>query len=748
MKTKACIWMLIVCLWAQTGLCATQERIFIHNDSTRTYNIYIPESYDGSEDVPLVMLLHGYSDSAVYMENQTGMNILSDQYGFIAVYAEGLPTGDGHNRQWTWGNIEAGSGDVNDAEFVPALIDKLTGEFAINTNEVYAIGWSRGAFLAHHLGARIPERFSAIAPCGGLLYADDLDPNSPPVSVIIFNADNDDAVPYVGYPDYGYPSAEDGASLWAWHNNCNMTSQVIRDDDRILAWQYPAPDGNGDVAFYMLRNQGHRYANDEEVWTSEIIWDFFAQHPKPGPTHAWNPSPADNEQDVDLYVGKPQWSAGELDTQQHSTHQIYFGTNLDGVNTATVPQATVTDACEWPIDALVYNTTYYWRIDEVSETDEVTRGHLWQFTTQNYRTVDNFESYTDAESNGITGVWTDGQGLETNGAEIGNMNPHYLAHQHYIQPSLAFDGEQSMPVYYDNNAGISEVTRPLDADWTQDDVNALSLRFKGFSGVSGGYTENPDGTYTVRGRGRDIFDVADQCHFVYKEISGKATIIARIDSIENTDPWAKAGIMIRDTLEPDATNAALIMTPERSGRFQMRTSAGNYTEILPLDEYVTAPYWVKLELSAGKLLKAYYGEDSENMTRLLTQVTMPAPVYVGLAVTSRNSDELCEAEFSNVTLTGTGSEQAWMNQDIGLIVNDALPMYVTVNDTVVAAFEDPNAVQSDEWLEWIIPLQSIADQGVDLTQVHSMSIEFGNGDNPQPNSKGLVFFDAIRLYQP
>lgn len=748
MKTKIMICMLIGCLLTQAGLCDTREGTLVCDEATRTYRIHVPKSFDGSQYVPLVLMLHGYSDSAVYMENQTGMNTLSDQYGFITVYPDGLPTGTGHNRQWTWGDYEVGSGDVNDASFVPALIGKLIEEFPINLSEIYAVGWSNGAFFTHHLGARMSDKFAAIAPCGGLLQAGDLIPGSPPVSVIIFNADNDSAVPYGGYPEYGYPSAEDGAALWAQQNNCDMTPQTIRDDNRISAWQYLAPGGDGDVAFYMLKGQGHRYANDDEVWASEIIWDFFDSHPKTGPEHAWNPNPADNEQDVDLSVGRLQWYAGEIDAQPYQTHHVYFGTVIDDVNNATVPLEVLTGANELALEPLEYDTTYYWRVDEVGDAGQVTRGPLWQFTTRNHLVVDSFETYTDAEPNKIGDIWTDGQGLETNGAVIGGTNPDITAHLHYVQPSLTFDGTQSMSVLYDNSTGISEVVRPLDADWTQDHVDTLSIRFKGFSGVSGGFTETPEGTFTVQGRGRDIYDVADQFHFVYKEISGNATIIAKVERIDNTDPWAKAGVMIRDTLEPGAQSAVLFITPERSGRLHIRMAEGSYTDILYMDEVVAAPYWIKLGFSLGSLVKAYYGEDGENWNRLFTTVPMSGPVYVGLAVTSHNADVLCEAEFSNVTLTGTGSDQAWSDQDIGLITNDAQPIYVTVNNTATVTYEGPNTIQNEEWTEWRIPLQSFTDKGVDLSQVHSIGLGIGNRDNPQPGGTGVVSFDAVRLYRP
>ena len=55
---------------------------------------------------------------------------------------------------------------------------------------------------------------------------------------------------------------------------------------------------------------------------------------------------------------------------------------------------------------------------------------------------------------------------------------------------------------------------------------------------------------------------ADEFHFAYKELSGAGVIIAKVESVENTDPWAKAGVMIRDTLESDSANVALLVSDE------------------------------------------------------------------------------------------------------------------------------------------------------------------------------------------
>ena len=63
--------------------------------------------------------------------------------------------------------------------------------------------------------------------------------------------------------------------------------------------------------------------------------------------------------------------------------------------------------------------------------------------------------------------------------------------------------------------------------------------------------------------------------------------------------------------------------------------------------------------------------------------------------------------------------------------------------------DDPAAANIDVWTEWIVPLQSLADQGLDLTNVDKIAIGLGTqGNMAVPGGKGKMYFDDIRLYQP
>jgi len=446
------------------------------------------------------------------------------------------------------------------------------------------------------------------------------------------------------------------------------------------------------------------------------------------------------------------------------THNVYFGANFDDVNEAGIndPRGVLVgenladNSYDLP-DLLEFDKTYYWRVDEVNAPpeSEINRGNVWSFTTVNFVVVDDFESYTDYAPDDIFTTWLDGYGTETNGALIGYDAPDIAAGEHFVETAIIHGGRKSMPYFYNNDAKYSEAWRTLDSvrDWTADDIVNLSLWFKGNPPYVGSFVEEPAGTYTITSTGTDIWGGIDEFHFAFKEVRGAVKIIAKVDSLENSQEFAKAGVMIRDTLDADSEYVGVFVTPENGVRFQYRNTVGGVTE-REFVEGVTAPQWVRLERTTGGLVRAYYSADGTTWERFtLVQASFTMPVYAGLAVTSHDINLTCEGVFSNVSFPDTNVDEQWTDQDIGMLSNRAAPMYVALSNSTgnsaVVYNDDPNTAQINAWTEWVIPLQAFADKGVDLTDVDSIAIGFGDKDNPQQNSgAGTMFIDDIRLYRP
>jgi hypothetical protein len=197
-------------------------------------------------------------------------------------------------------------------------------------------------------------------------------------------------------------------------------------------------------------------------------------------------------------VGSPDPANGDVDVKQTkilswtpgvyaASHQVYFGTDKEAVHNANTGSPEYKGAGDLGSESydpgkLEWSTTYYWRIDEANNVnpDSPWTGNVWSFTTANFLIVDDFESYNDLdpadpENNRIFNAWIDGYDDPTNGSLVGYDAPPFA------EQTIVHSGNQSMPLFYDNNAGYSEATLTLayPRDWTEKGVNTLTIWFRG-----------------------------------------------------------------------------------------------------------------------------------------------------------------------------------------------------------------------------------------------------------------------------
>jgi hypothetical protein len=253
----------------------------------------------------------------------------------------------------------------------------------------------------------------------------------------------------------------------------------------------------------------------------------------------------------------------------------------------------------------------------------------------------------------------------------------------------------------------------------------------------------------------DIWGTADQFHFAYKTLTGAGSIIAKVDSVQNTNVWAKAGVMIRETLDAGSKHAFVCVTPANGVAFQGRTDTDT-ASFSTNQTGLVAPYWVKLERDAAGNFTASVSANGTTWQPISTAIPQAIPmssvVYVGLALTSHDAALTGQAKFSGVTITGAVSPQ-WAHQDIGMASNAPEPLYVALSNSAgqpaVVVHPDPAAATLSTWTEWVIPLSAFADQGINLANVDRIAIGLGTrGNMTTPGGSGRMYFDDIRLYQP
>ncbi|HQN32217.1 MAG TPA: discoidin domain-containing protein [Sedimentisphaerales bacterium] len=460
------------------------------------------------------------------------------------------------------------------------------------------------------------------------------------------------------------------------------------------------------------------------------------------PAHAREPQPADGAVDVEVGTALA-WRSG----REAASHEVYLGTDPNALALAgTVDSATFAPALE-------FGSIYYWQVVEVNEADAVTAwtGDLWSFSTQDYASIDGFETYNDDIEAGtaIFDTWLDGWVNDT-GSTVGYIETPFA------EKSIVHGGSQSMPFQYDNATSpfYSEAWREFETaqNWTGNGADTLVLYVRG---NAPSFKETADGGVIMSAIGTDIWNTTDQFRYAYKSLSGNGSITVRVDSLVRSNEWAKAGVMIRETLEPGSKHAFMCVTPDHGTTFQRRPVAGQDSASTDVGGS-PAPRWVKLTRT-GNVFTAHDSMDGVTWTEAAVspalEIQMAANVYIGLAVTSHDAAIVTAAEFSNLSMTGNVTG-AWQTAEIGVAQplgnSVAEPMYVRIEDaagksaTVVNADESINLRPS--WQEWAIPYSDLA--GVNLSRVQKLVIGVGSETAPAAGGTGIVYVDDIGFGRP
>jgi hypothetical protein len=473
------------------------------------------------------------------------------------------------------------------------------------------------------------------------------------------------------------------------------------------------------------------------------------------PLRAWQPYPA-NGSLVDVRTATPlAWSAGD----SAAKHDVYFGIDqaavaaADAADTTGVYRGRLSTTGFTPAEDLFWGRQYFWRVDEISTDGSVTAGQVWSFTVPDYLIVDDFESYDDTEGNEVFAVWIDGLTDGQSGSLVG-LYPDSIKGT-FCETTIVHSGRQAMPMDYNNTRTpfYSETTQTFAPvqNWTISAVDTLVVYFRG---EPAGFVESA-GTITLGAAGTDIWNTVDECRYAWKRLDGDGSIIARVDSIDNTHVWAKGGVMIRQDLTPGSTYAAVYATPASGVRYQARLTAdvaavGDASTVTPEELAVQAPVWVKIERT-GSTFNGFYSLDGKTWTPSgwnPQTIAMTGSVYVGVVLTSHAANVVCSARFSEVATAGAVTG-AWQQAEIGIDHPENSPqgVYVGLEDsTGKSAFvthPDPAASTLSAWTEWAIPLKDFT--GVNPAKVKKLYIGVGDRRNPVPDGTGRVYIDDIRV---
>ncbi|MGE5296659.1 MAG: discoidin domain-containing protein [Solirubrobacterales bacterium] len=459
------------------------------------------------------------------------------------------------------------------------------------------------------------------------------------------------------------------------------------------------------------------------------------------PVQAREPSPVDGATGVGLDASM-NWRPG----REATSHTVYFGSDNAAVTAGTAPASTVTSHGFTPA-AMEFGTTYYWRADEVGDTGTY-EGGVWSFTTEEFATVEDFESYDD-EDNRIYNAWLDGYSAGTSGSTVGHMEAPFA------EQSIVHGGRQSMPMAYDNTVSpyYSEAEHEFAAvqNMTGNGATELCVWTRGYPALASVAVTETGGKMSLTGAGADIWNNSDEFTFAYKTLNGDGALIARVASNgTGTNAWAKGGVMIRDSVNGGSMHAMMVITAHTAASaagngasFQYRAATNGGSGNSDSTTVVAPPYWVKIE-RIGSSLKGSTSADGKTWTQVgSTDIAMEDPVLIGLAVTSHAAGENRTYEFDNISMTGTVTG-AWQGAVVNSSqYNSAQDMYLIVEDSngKTAKATSATAALTADWTAWKIPMSSLT--GVNLSKISKLYIGVGTKGATTSGGTGIVYIDDI-----
>ncbi len=182
----------------------------------------------------------------------------------------------------------------------------------------------------------------------------------------------------------------------------------------------------------------------------------------------------------------------------------------------------------------------------------------------------------------------------------------------------------------------------LPGPWSHQDIGAV--------GLSGDATY-AGGSFAIAASGDDIWGQSDAFHYVLETLTGDGRITARVAALGNSDGWAKAGVMIRETLTANSSQAMSLVSSANGTAFQRRPSTGA-DSVHTAGPAGAAPWWVRLSRT-NNVFTSEASANGVNWTLIDTAtIPMARTIFIGLAATAHNNATVNTAQIDNVSVSG------------------------------------------------------------------------------------------------
>lgn len=254
----------------------------------RNFYVYLPRNFNPSENLPVVINMHGFLTTAQFQMDYSQFNKTADSVRCIVIYPEGV------DLRWNSGTFFFVSSDVDDIGFLSDLMDRAAVLYNANLRKVYSTGYSAGGFMSYKLACDAANRIAAIAPDVASMVFDNLNSCVPsrPIHIAAFNGTADPVTAYFGIPG-NFPSIDSIKHFWQIKNNCDIEPMIDtlpdfrNDGTRIVTYTYLNCAQNIQQVFHKIINGGHVWpgANDifagilgkttQDISMNATAWSFF-----------------------------------------------------------------------------------------------------------------------------------------------------------------------------------------------------------------------------------------------------------------------------------------------------------------------------------------------------------------------------------------------------------------------------------------------------------------------------------------
>ncbi len=548
----------------------------------------------------------------------------------------------------------------------------------------------------------------------------------------------------------------EGTSMNLYYNGNWASSNTLVDTD--VVFNQFAIGVNRNRNFWFACTIDDLRVYDHVLSEAEIL-SAMAGQPWP---YAFGPKPADGVLHEATWVNL-SWMPGELAV----SHDVYLGENFEDVNSGAegtfqgnqTGTFIVVGFPGFPYpDGLVPGTTYYWRIDEVNDTEPNSpwKGPVWSFSIPPKTTY--FPEPADAAEQVDPDAdlsWTPGYGAKLHTVYFGDNfddvnnavgglpqgdttydpGPLKMAKTYYWRVDefdaietykgdvWSFTTEGAVTALAPSNGAV-DVKQTQILSWSP---NIFAASHEVYFGSDEDAVKNADaGSPEYKGT-RDLGAES----YGPGMLEWDTTYYWRIDEVNNTNPdspwtgilWSftTANFLVVDDF--DSYNDIDPPDPESNRIFEAWLDGYDIPTNGALVGNDVPPYAEQSIVHGGIQSMPYFYDNNVGNSEATHTLTYPR----------------------DWTEKGVDTLTIWFR---GISDNAAETLYVALNGSAVVSHDNPNAAQIDKWTKWDIPLQAFADQGVNLANVNTIGLGFGDRNNPVAGGSGKMYFDDIRLYAP